>query len=147
MSRSKQTSLIEALHSELERGRLLCEYNAKLQADPIAVFIRFPTIAAVKATFEERQSFPKLTPLIKNPEYYTLAILQVNEMIDQYQLLMPEAGAPGYHTGQARDNLRNQIAGICAGNLDLKGTGPENFIRLPTYINLISSKIEPLRSH
>ena len=146
-SAKRQAAIIETLNGELERGRLLCEYNAKLQSEPIAVFIRFPTIAAVTATFEERHSFPKLAPIIKNLEYYTLSVLQINEMIAHHQLLTAQTGGPGYHIDKHRDDLRNQICGICAGNLDLKGTGPENFIRLPSYISYISSKIQPLRQN
>lgn len=145
MTRSKEVSLLEALHGELQRSRLLCDHNAKLQAHRTAVFIRFPAIGATKATFEERHSYPSLASVIKQLEYYTLAVLQVNEMIDQYRLLIAEEGAPGYHIAADRDNLRNQIAGICAGSVDLKGTGPENFLRLPTFIDLVSSKVARIR--
>ncbi len=144
-SGKRQNALVDTLSGELERGRLLCEYNAKLQSEPIAVFIQFPTTAAVAATFEERHAFPKLAPIIKTLEYYTLSVLQINEMIAHYRLLTAQTGAPGYHVDKHRDDLRNLICGICAGNLDLKGTGPENFIRLPSYINLVSSKIQALR--
>ncbi|HLC03118.1 MAG TPA: hypothetical protein VJK02_08790 [Anaerolineales bacterium] len=144
LMREKEASLISALRGELERGRLLCQYNAKLQSEQVATFISFPTIAAIRATFEERHSFPKLAPFIKNLEYYTLAILQLNQMIEHYTLLTTLGGAPGYHVSDPRDDLRNQICSICDGTGDLKGTGPENFIRLPTYIELVSSKIAPL---
>src|SRR3989304_3357302 len=145
-SGNRQDALVETLSGELERGRLLCEYNAKLQSEAIAVFIAFPTIAAVTATFVERHAFPKLAPIIKTLEYYTLSILQINEMIAHYRLLTGQTGSPGYHVEKHRDDLRNQICAICAGNLDLKGTGPENFIRLPAYISLVSSKIQALRA-
>lgn len=141
---AKERGMIAALAAELRRSSLLCSHNAKLQAYSIAPFIHFPTIAARNAAFEERHSYPRLASIIQDLEYYTLGVMQVNEMIDQYRLLIPSYDTARHQPTKDRDDLRNQIAAICKGDFKLEGIGPENFLVLPRFIEVVAKKVESL---
>jgi hypothetical protein len=141
---AKEKGMIETIAAELRASNLLCAHNAKLQAYSIAPFIHFPTIAACNVAFEERHSYPRLASIIQDIEYYTLGVMQVNEMIDQYRLLIYSYDTSLQQHGKDRDDLRNQIAAICKGDSKLEGTGPENFLILPTFIEVLAKRVESL---
>ena len=137
ISRAKESGTIAALTGELRRAALMCKHNAKLHSDIVAPFIHFPTTAAVNATFEERHSYPRLAHLQQELEWYTLAIIQMNELIDLYRLLLPSVirqGPATTDTEERRDRVRNDIVSKCNGSGKLEGVGPDDTIVLPTFI-------------
>lgn len=91
------------------------------------------------------RGYPLLADLLHELEWYTLGIIHVNEMIDIYRLLLPPAGLSS-DAQNRRDDLRNQIAGLCEGRLKLEGVGSENFIILPNFIEAISEKVDSANS-
>jgi len=136
----KEKGMIASLEAELRRSDLLCKHNAQLQGSKIAPFIHFPTIAAINVAFEERHSYPRTASIDKEIEYYTLAVMQINEMIDLYQSLITAHEDPPIE----QDNLRNSIASICQGNSKLLGIGHQGFLVLPQYISSLSPKVYEL---
>jgi hypothetical protein len=135
--------IISALLGELNRSKLLCDYNAKQGNVSTATFIHYPSIAAIRATFEDRCAYKKLDPIIKNLEYYTLALLQLNELIDQYRLLftIESKGSTGGPIFIFKDELRNKIASICLGETKIEGTGVDGFLEFPETINILIAKL------
>jgi hypothetical protein len=145
---AKQQAAIEALAAELKRCRTLCDYNAGLKDDSTGPFIEFPIGTALDVSFEEREKFPKLLGIQENLVHYTLGLMHINQLIELHHLLWTSSEQPtGVNPGAAgrRDKLRLRICDICSGNLHLEGVGPENFISVPKYIELITSQLQNAR--
>jgi len=146
-AKAREKAVIASLAGELRRSKALCESNAKLRDHPAPPFIRFPTSVALRATFEERHHFPKLAGLQKDLEHYTMGVSHINQMIELHDRLWAsteQAGGVSPGAAGRREHLRRQIADLCAGELKLEGVGPENFIILPTYTQVILKKIQEL---
>jgi len=147
VAEARQKAMIASLAGELRRSKAVCEHNAKLRRDLCPAFIRFPTSAAMSATFEERHSFPKLTGLHQDLEHYTMGVSHINQMIQLHDRLWASAEQPNATSPGARgwrEQLRHQIADICSGQDKLEGVGPENFIYVPRFIEHIVKEVEEL---
>jgi len=146
-ARAKESGAIASLAGELIRSRLLCEHNAKLRGNATAPFIRFPTAVSENVTFGERYAYPRVQRLQSKLEAYTLAAMHVNQLIDLHHQLWSSTEAPSSVTKGApgrREELRFQIADICSGQITLDGVGPEGFVVLPTFIDVISKELEKI---
>ncbi len=141
-AKEREQAHIMALMGEIERSKLLCDFNSKQQHVTLATFARFPHIAAIKIAFEERHEYPKLKPIINDIGYYALAMLQINGMIDQYILLGTNASYMNKENASLRDDLRNKIAFICDGRDRLEGTGPQGFLIIPSYLNYLTDTVK-----
>lgn len=146
IAKAKEQAAIASLAGELRRSIALCEHNAKFKDHPAPPFIRFPTSVALRATFEERHSFPKLATLQDDLEHYTMALSQINQMIDLHDELLPLAArAPSVDGVRLScEALRRQIADICSGQEKLEGVGPENWLDIPTFTRVVLKEIEEL---
>jgi hypothetical protein len=146
-ARLKQEATVASLMGELRRSRALCDHNGKLKLESTAPFIRFPTTVAVRATFEERHSYPRLRSLHNELEDYTMALLHINQLMDLHDLLwISSVPATGVDEGaqSRRGKLQHQIADLCAGQEKLTGVGPEDFVVLPSFIDYVMKSIERL---
>ena len=146
-ARVKQEATIASLMGELRRNRALCDHNGKLRLESTAPFIRFPTSVALRATFEERHSYPRLRSLHNKLEDYTMALLHINQLMDLHDLLWisPVPQTQVDEGAQSRrGKLQHQIADLCAGQEKLTGVGPENFVVLPSFIDPVIKSIERL---
>jgi len=138
---ARQSAMIDALRAEVHSTILLCGQNAKLQHSALAPFVHLPSDATRRAAFEERQACPKLGPFQKDLEHYALAVLQINQLIDHYRLISPIRSQVN-QAAIERDNLRNAIAAICAGDSNIEGVGPEGFLVFPTFAKSIAKNLE-----
>jgi len=146
--KAKERALIASLAGELRRSVALCEYNAKFRDHPVPAFVRFPTGVALAATFEQRQSSAKLAPLHEDLEHYTMAVSQINQMIELHDRLWAsteQANSTSRGAAGRREHLRHQIADLCSGQEKLEGVGPENWIIVPTFIKVLHKRIKQLR--
>lgn len=145
-SKNRENALIAALIGELTRSKLPCEYNAKLKGVDLATFIHFPSIAAIKTTFEERDTCRKLVPLLVELEYYTLALLQLNEMIDQYRLLFTVdfQGSTGGSIANYKKDLCIKIGAMCSGEKSVEGTGLGGSLSFPEHTENLLVKVKGL---
>jgi len=143
---ARQEGIIASLAGELRRTIALCNRNAGLREDPLGPFIRFPTAVALRVTFEERHSYPRLVGLQKDLEAYTMSVIHVNQLIDLHELLWssPESGKVSVSGQVLRTELQVRIARLCAGERKIEGVGPENFIYLPEFTEHVLHEIERL---
>lgn len=137
-AKAKEKGAIAALAAELRHSRLLCDHNANLKDDSTAPFICFPTTVALDVTFRERHSYPQLASRQKALEAYTMGMMHINQLIDSYRLLWtsPEVSTtinPG--AAGRREQLRFQIADLCAGRERLKAVEYDSSITLPKFID------------
>lgn len=141
-AKTREKVNIIALKCEINHNKILCQYNAKLINFGVSPFIHFPTILAIKTTFDERQNFPKLTNIQTKLEWYTLSIIQVNELIDLYQKLLqaPPIGL----IEKSYSILQDKIINLCKGNAKLEGVGNEDSWFLPIIIDSILRDIDSL---
>lgn len=147
-ARVKEDAMIASLMGELRRSHALCDHNAKLKLESTAPFVRFPTTVALRATFEERHSCPRLGNLHEKLEHYTMALLHINQLMDLHDLLwISPVPATGVDEGaqSRRGKLQHQIAELCAGKRKLEGVGPENFVIFPTFIDHLIKSIEAFK--
>lgn len=143
-AKAKEKGAIAALAGELRRSNLLCDHNANLRQDSTAPLIRFPMTVALDVTFVERHSYPRLASLQKDMEAYTMGIIHINQLIDLHHMLWASPERPsGVSKGAEgrREELRFKIADLCSGKTRLEGVGTENFIFLPTFIDVLLKKI------
>ena len=148
IAKAKEKAVIASLAGELRRSVALCEYNAKFRHHPVPAFVRFPTGVALAATFEERQSSPKLAPFHEDLEHYTMAVSQINQMIELHDRLWAsteQANSTSPGAAGRREHLRHQIADLCSGQEKLEGVGPENWIIVPDSIKVLHKSIKQLR--
>jgi hypothetical protein len=141
---NKQKAMVNALAGELRRTRALCDYNASLRQDSTGPFVEFPTTAATSVCFAEPQSYPRLLPLQGDLVHYSMALFQLNQLIELHHLLwtspeLPSGVSPG--ASGRRDELRIRIALICAGDAKLEGVGTEGFLYLPKYVEYLAASI------
>ena len=145
--REEENGVIASLMTELRRSRALCDHNGGLKQESTAPFIRFPTTVAMHVTFEKPYGYPRLRSLLRDLEAYTMALLHLNQLMDLHDLLwispVPATGVDEGAEGR-RKKLQRQIADLCAGQEELKGVGPENFVVLPAFIDHLIRSIEPL---
>jgi len=83
--------------------------------------------------------------LQKDLEAYTMAVFHVNQLIDLHDLLYisPEISSSFSKSAvERRQELQHYIADLCDGKKELEGVGPENFVYLPTFIDVVSKRID-----
>ena len=139
-SKVMENGVISALKGELRRNILLCKYNAKLDAHAYAPFVHFRTDVISKVAFEDNYKYKRLKDFRDKLEWYSLSLVHVNELIDDYRLLIPLTEKQGPNE---RDNLRNSIASICKGN-KIEGIGPEGFIILDNFMESLSKYLDKI---
>jgi hypothetical protein len=140
---------LASLEGELRRSKALCVHNASLKTQSTAPFIHFPTTVAMRITFEERHKYPRLEGLLGDLEAYTMGLLHINQLMDLHDLLwISPVPATGVDEGaqSRRGKLQHQIANLCAGDEELKGIGPENFVVLPSFIDHLLKSVERIKT-
>jgi hypothetical protein len=145
LAQAKENATVGSLIGELRRTRALCEYNGKLKTESTTPFVRFPTSVALRATFEERHAYPRLRPLLKQLEDYTMALLHISQLMELHDLLwLSSVPATGVDEGaqSRRGRLQHEIADFSSGQQKLKGVGPEGFVVLPSFIDYLAKSIE-----
>ncbi len=148
---AKEKATISALVGELTHVRRLCDYNAKMQAEKIAPFIRFPIAVIHRTVFEERHSYPALAVMQKDLEALALGLMEVNQWINLRELMWtaPQVNSlnPQGSTAERIDDLRNKICEVCADKQKLEGVGPENFMYLRGFADVVLNKVVRLRDN
>jgi len=139
---SKERATISSLTSELRRSNLVCQQNTKLRGEPVAAFIHFPTTVAINATFQERHSYPRLADLQVELEQYTLAVVQINGMIDLYQKMVTSSNT--IYAPHDCNRLRDAIAAMCAGESHLEGVSSIDAFIFPEFIDHLLAKVRKL---
>ena len=145
-SAAQEKATIAALVSELKHIRRLCDFNARIKGPGIALFVRFPTTVSLKATFEERHLYPRLKQLHQDLESLVLGVIQVNQLIDLHKSVLVMPSIPGGLDPRPElcSNTENQIRHLCSGQLKVENVGPENFIVLPTFTDVVLKRLEKL---
>ena len=137
-SKFQENSVISSLKGELRRNILLCKYNSRLDVHAYAPFVHFRTDVISRVAFEDNYKYKRLKDCLDELEWYSLSLVHVNELIDDYRLLIPLTEKQGPNE---RDNLRNSITSICKGN-KIEGIGPEGFIILDAFMESLSSYLD-----
>lgn len=136
----KEKGIIASLVGELRHARALCDLNAGLPKRAPETFIRLPTAVALRATFEERHSYPRIAELHQDLEAYIMSASHVNQLMELHDLIC-SSGVWVKGRGEY-DRSMERISSLCAGELKLEGFGPEKFIYLPKFIEHVLSKLE-----
>lgn len=144
---SLEEGAVASMAAEFRRSKVLCQHNAGLKTESLAPFIRFPTTAAMRITFEDRHEYPRLADLFGDLETYTMAILHVNRLIEMHDLLWisPVSATVTDEGAQGRlGKLQRQIADLCSGREGLKGVGTGDIVVLPSFIDHLIDGLEQL---
>ncbi len=134
-AQAQERATIAALFSELRCSQCLCGFNTLGKAPK--PFVPLPNIVAERVAFGDRHNYPRLEKFQKAIEQYTLALLQVNQLISLYRLLLASGKSENQDVVRRIDG---QIVSICQGKpaLDIGN------LNLPTSIANLISDLEKL---
>ena len=145
LGRQRESAIIQAIVAEVDSVTLLCEHNAKLEANSLAPFISLPNAATMRASFEERERYPRLRALQPLIVHYALAVQQINQLISYYRIISPQSGSQGM-VAEQRDNLRNSISAVCKGTGRIEGVGPEGFLIFPDFAKRMQKQLVAIQT-